>query len=150
MFWSLAGETYASDGDLGGAVWGVPQLERMQKLYQTRAKAIAHWEESGAYDSLFLGQKAEMDALLLELPCPVESIHIRPSDADIHRRRRKNGARYDSAALDACECRIAFMLANMARRHDFQFPQEEKVLYHVQLLFPMDRSLRAGALIGRA
>lgn len=144
VLWSHDGETYSPDGDLSSAVWGVPQLVRMQKLYQTRTAEIAHWEENGGYDTLSIAQKAEIDAPLLELPYSVDSIHIMPSEDDIQQDKAEMLAREeilrrfggDATALDNCEIRITFMQTNEARRYDLRFLMDGQVHYHVQLLSP--------------
>ena len=144
VFWSNEGKSYSPDGDLSDTVWGVPQLERMQELYQTRTEAIAHLEENGKYDSLSIAQKAEIDAPLLELPYSVDFIHIMPCDEDIQTDEAEMLAREeilrrfgsDTTVLDECECRLTFMQGNGVRRYDLRFLMDEQVYYHVQLTSP--------------
>lgn len=152
--WSYDGEAYSPDGDLSAAVWGAPQLEHMQKLYQARTEKIAYWDENGGYDSLSIAQKAEIDAPLLELPYCVDFIHIAPCNEDIQPdvaealARKEILQRFgsDAAVLDEYECRISFMLVNELRQYDLRFLMDGQVYYHVQLISPEGRIMECRCL----
>ena len=153
-FWSHDGKTYALDGDLSDDIWGVSQLERMQKLYQTRAEEIEYWKRNGGYDSLSIEQKAKIDEPLLELPHSVDFIHIAPQGEDIQPEEAEKLAREeilrrfggDAAALEECECRISFMLVKEVRRYDLQFLKNGQVQYHVRMISPEGRIVECRCL----
>lgn len=142
--WSYDGETYNADGDLHDAVWGVPQLEHMRQLYNTRNETLAHYDELGTFYSLSIEEKAAIDAPLLELPRIIHIIHIAPEEGDIQPddaevlARDEILRRYaeDEKALAKCECQVEFMLKGEAREYKLLFRMDGRVRYDVRLRSP--------------
>lgn len=150
--WSHDGEAFDESGNLDSAVWGVPQLERMRRIYEAHAEAVARCDELGGYDALSIEEKAAVDAPLLELPHAVIMIHIAPEEGDLQPDEAEALARDeilrrcpdDEAALSECECGVSFMLADEGREYKLLFCADGCVRYDVRLLSPSGAILHCG------